>query len=104
MTNILIDALGAIAPSVITGIILAFWNKKQKARDEKAQEIEELRREKELMQLDLELAAAQLSYAVAMAYKRGAVNGEMEVAIESYEKAIDKFRKFERKQLALHLN
>lgn len=53
-----------------------------------------------MLRLDLEVATAQLSYAVAMAYKRGKPNGEMESAIDSYEKAMNKFRKFERKQIA----
>lgn len=56
--------------------------------------------ESEMMRIDLEVATAQLAYAVAMAYKRGTPNGEMETAIAQYEKAMEKFRKYERKQMA----
>lgn len=92
--------LGAILPSVVVGIFMAYWNAQQKKRTDRAAAREQDRLENELMQIDLEVAAAQLAYAVAMAYKRGTPNGEMEVAIQQYEKAMDKFRKYERKQVA----
>jgi len=48
----------------------------------------------------LTVASAQLSYAVAMAVKRGTPNGEMETAIEKYETAMEAFRTYERKQIS----
>ena len=50
--------------------------------------------------LDLQMATAKLSYAVAVALKRGEANGEVEKGVESYEKALEKFQEFERKQLS----
>ena len=94
------EALGAIAPGIITGIVLAFWNRREKRREEQTSGQEADRVESEIMRIDLEVATAQLSYAVAMAVKRGTPNGEMETAIAVYERAMDKFRKFERKQMA----
>lgn len=94
------EALWAVAPGIITGIVLAFWNRREKKREEKDKGQEADRVESEMMRIDLEVATAQLSYAVAMAYKRGEPNGEMEAAIAVYERAMEKFRKFERKQMA----
>lgn len=90
----------AIVPSLLVGIVLFYWEQKKKRNDKKVSEQETLLIEGDMLRLDLEVATAQLSYAVAMAYKRGKPNGEMESAIESYEKAMDKFRKYERKQFA----
>ena len=96
--------LGAIAPGIIVGIVLAYWNRKQNKQDIQRKTIEEAAVESDMLRIDLEVATAQLSYAVAMAVKRGHANGEMEMAIERYEKAMEKFRKFERKQVAISGN
>lgn len=95
---------GAIAPGIIVGIVLAYWNRKQNKQDHQRKSIEEAAVESDMLRIDLEVATAQLSYAVAMAVKRGHANGEMEVAIDRYEKAMEKFRKFERKQMAINAN
>lgn len=89
-----------MAPGIITGIVLAFWNRREKKREAQTSGQEADRIESEMMRIDLLVATAQLSYAVAMAKKRGTTNGEMEVAIDGYEHAMEKFRKFERKQMA----
>lgn len=96
--------LGAVAPGIIVGIVLAYWNRKQNKQDNQRKSVEEAAVESDMLRIDLEVATAQLSYAVAMAVKRGHANGEMEVAIERYEKAMEKFRKFERKQMAINAN
>lgn len=96
--------LGAVAPGIIVGIVLAYWNRKQNKQDTQRKSVEEAAVESDMLRIDLEVATAQLSYAVAMAVKRGHANGEMEVAIERYEKAMEKFRKFERKQMAINAN
>lgn len=98
--ELFISALWAAAPGIITGIVLACWNRKQKRHDDESARAEADKLESEMFRLDLEIATAQLSYAVAMAVKRGSPNGEMETAIEQYAKAMDKFRKLERKQIA----
>lgn len=95
-----LQALWAIAPGIIVGIVMAFWNRGQKKRDEVSAIMEKNKEESHMFLLDLSLASAQLAYAIAMAYKRGTPNGEMEEAIEQYERAMGKFRKFERKQMA----
>lgn len=96
--------IGAIAPSLFVGIVLLYWERRQKKNDEQTKAHEETVVEGDMIRLDLEVATAQLSYAVAMAVKRGYANGEMEKAIERYERAMDKFTKFERKQVAINAN
>ena len=86
-------------PGIIVGIILAFWNRGQKKRDDKNSEREDERQHSEELRISLLVASAQLSYAVAMAIKRGSPNGEIEEGIKEYNKAMEKFRKFEREQL-----
>ncbi len=96
--------LSAVAPGIIVGIVLAYWERKQKKQEAQSRAQEVCAVESDMLRIDLEVATAQLAYAVAMAYKRGHANGEMEVAIERYEKAMEKFRKFERKQIAISGN
>lgn len=94
----------AIVPSLLVGLVLAYWDRKKKKEDEKQKIQEASIVEGDMRRLDLEVATAQLSYAVAMAVKRGSPNGEMEPAIEAYEDAMKKFRKYERKQMAINAN
>lgn len=100
MEAIFLKALWAILPSIVVGIVMALWNKSQKKRDELTEEKERERVKSELLRISLLVASAQLSYAVAMAVKRGKPNGEIEVGIAQYDKAMSKFREFEREQLA----
>ena len=96
----LIQLLWAVLPSLIVGIVMSFWNKRQKEVEKHNEEKLAERIDKETLQLDLTVASAQLSYAVAMAVKRGTPNGEMETAIEKYETAMEAFRTYERKQIS----
>ena len=96
--------ISSLVPSIIVGLVLFYWERRQKKRDAKRAEEESTRIESDLLRLDLEVATAQLSYAVAMAHKRGHANGEMESAIDKYEDAMSKFREFERKKVVLGNN
>ena len=96
----LAQALWAILPGIIVGIALAIWNRREKHRDERQKQREMERIESERLRISLLLATAQLSYAVAMAKKRGTPNGEIEVGVEQYNKAMNQFRAFEREQIA----
>lgn len=86
-----------ILPSLVVGLLLAWYNRGQAKRDEAAREREVRRADGETVQLALLLATAKLSYAVAMALKRGEPNGEVEDGIEQYRAAMAKFKEFERK-------
>lgn len=100
MTNAITTVLWAMTPGILTGIVLAIWNREQKKRDDFHAQEKVRQIESEMMHIDLEVATAQLSYAVAMAVKRGNCNGEMETAICRYEKAMEKLQRFERQQMA----
>lgn len=100
MEEIVLRALWAVLPGIVVGIVMAVWNKRQKVRDEKAEEKDRERVKSELLRISLLLASAQLSYAVAMAVKRGRPNGEIEVGVAQYEKSMEEFRQFEREQIA----
>lgn len=100
MDDILIRFLWAIAPSIFVGVAMALFNRQQSKRNAREDKLLQDRVEKEMLELDLLLAASQLSYAVAMAIKRGTPNGEMEVAMKQYDKAMDRFRQYERRKLA----
>lgn len=92
--------LWAVGPSLTVAIVMAIFNSRQKDRENAEAQREAERVKSEALRLDLLLAAAQLSYATTMALKRGSTNGEVEPAVEQYNKAMDKFRKFEREQIA----
>ena len=99
MPEILSRLLWACVPSLIVGVTMALWNKQQKKRDDERRESEKERIKSETLRISLLLATAQLSYASAMAIKRGSPNGEMETAFGQYNEAMKEFRQFEREQL-----
>ena len=90
----------AILPSVIVGIGMALFHRKVSKRDKYADSLAGARQESDKILLDLVLAIAQLSYAVAMAIKRGTPNGEIEEGIKQYNKSLNNFREFERRQVS----
>ena len=92
--------LWAILPSLIVGLVLALWNRREKKRDQDRQKIEANRIKSERLRISLLLAAAKLSYATAMAMKRGYANGEVEAGVEQYQKAMRDFKEFERELVA----
>ena len=90
----------SLLPAIITGSVLFYVQRSQKKRDKIADERAKARERETYVMLELELAAAQLSYATAMAIKRGTPNGEIEEGIIQYDKALKGFREFEREQLS----
>ena len=92
--------LWAAAPSLIVGVVLAWWNRQQKKRDQIAEGREAERLQAEQMRISLLLAAAKLSYATAAAMKQGRVNGEVEDGIAQYQEAMKQFKQFERHLVA----
>ena len=97
--DILIQILWAVLPSIVTGIILGIWNRRQKKRDDAADQREADRQRGEIVQLDLLVATAELTRATAVALKYGQTNGEMKEGLRRYNEAIERFREFEREQL-----
>ena len=89
----------AILPSLLVGSVLAFWNRKQDRHNAVQNEKEKNMKRKDALEIALLVATADLSYATTMAIKRGSPNGEVEVAVQRYNTAMEKFREFEREQL-----
>lgn len=90
----------ALLPSLIVSIGMAVFNRKVSKQDKYADSLAGARQESDKILLDLVLAIAQLSFAVAMAIKRGAPNGEIEEGIKQYNKSLGNFREFERRQVS----
>jgi hypothetical protein len=95
----LMTVLELFLPGIVVGIVLAWWNRKQNKKVAEDEEKENNKKLKDSLEISLLVATAELSYATTMAIKRGSPNGEVEVAVKRYNKAMDKFRDFERKQL-----
>lgn len=93
------EFISAVLPSLFVGVVMYFWERRQRKFEREMAEKEENRARGELVKLDLTCATAALTYATAMAVKRGSTNGELETAIANYETAMESFHKFEREQL-----
>lgn len=93
----------AILPGLITGVILAFYNRKQSKKEKEHEKKEEARRKESLLSLEMIMASNKLSFAVAMAVKRGTANGEVEEGIEAYEIAKKKYLAFLNEQAIEHI-
>lgn len=83
---------------VATLVITHFVNKKLKERDDKQDRKEKARVNYESISLEVNLASAKLSYALAMAWKRGEPNGEVEAGVAAYNEAMQKLQIFLRDQ------
>lgn len=89
----------ALLPSLLVSLYMAFFNRRISKKDKYSESFDEARRQSDQLKLSLLIATAQLSYAVAMAIKRGRPNGEIEEAAKQYNKALSAFREFERVQV-----
>ena len=89
----------ALLPSLLVSRYMAFFNRRLAKRDKYSESLDEARRQSDQLKLSLLMATAQLSYAVAVAIKRGHPNGEIEEAAEQYNEALAAFREFERVQV-----
>lgn len=96
MLEVIDTVLQAVLPSLCVSVVMVYFNKAQKSKDEQTVENEKLKEESTSVQLSLMLAAAKLSYATAMAMKNGHPNGEVEEGVAQYKKAMQAFKKLER--------
>lgn len=92
--------LMAVLPTVVTGVILGWWSHMQKKGEAERAEREISRLKSEKLRISLLVAAAKLSYATAVAMKRGQANGEVDEGIKQYQEAMKDFKDFERELLA----
>ena len=93
------EFISTVLPSLFVGVVMYYWERRQRKFEKEMAEKEKTRARGELVKLDLTCATAALTYATAMAVKRGSTNGELEMAIANYETAMESFRKFEREQI-----
>lgn len=92
-------AIGIFLLQLIANVVITHVLKKNlDERDRKQAEKEQARVEYENVVLDVTNANAKLSYALAMAIKRGSPNGEVEAGISAYNDAMNKQTKFLQKQ------
>lgn len=91
---IFVFVLQLVANLVITHKI----KKRLEDSDKKQTEKEKAKVEYESVVFDMTNATAKLSYALAMAIKRGSPNGEVEAGIAAYNEAMDKKDKFLQRQ------
>lgn len=89
-----------LLPTIITGTIAFYIQRRQKRRDKQTNDRAEARKRESLLSLDLQVANAKLSFAVAKAVQRGEPNGEIEEGIAAYETAMTRWDTFTREQMA----
>ena len=94
----------AILPSLCCSFIMLGVNAKQNKAMKASEERHKAQKKEALLSMELQMATAKMSYAVAMAVKRGHANGEVEEAIEAYEEARKKNNDFLNEQATDHLN
>lgn len=94
------DIIQAALPSLLVSVVMAIFSLRLKKRDAASREREAARLDAENVQVSLLVAAAKLSYALAVAVKRGEPNGEVEDGIEQYKEAMRAFKKLERHLVA----
>ena len=82
---------------------MAFFTRAQKRRDEETDERAKARQKESLLALELNMSTAKLSYATAVALKRGHANGEVEEGIKAYNEAKKKYVDFLNEQANEHL-
>lgn len=94
----------AILPSLCVSIVMAAINLRQKKREKEIDARAEARKQESLLSLKLTMATAKMSFAVAMAVKRGHANGEVEDAVADYEAAKAEYVQFLNRQAAERLS
>jgi len=90
----MITTILSIASPVLVGLFLFFFKRAQDKKDTTYEENYKARCKESLLSLEMITAAADLSYATAIALKRGHANGEVEVGVLAYEKAKESYRLF----------
>ena len=98
------EVLLTIAQTVFMGMLVFYLQRKQNRTDEKRDKLEEAKRKESLLELEMLMASAKLSYAVAMAIKRGTPNGEVEEGVKAYNEAHDHYTTFIETQVKNYLD
>lgn len=102
MNEFILYLLGLL-PTLVTGIVLYMIQRKIRIRDEAVERRAKTRKRESLLQLKMLMASNKLTFAVAMAIKRGEPNGEVEEGIKAYSEAKNEYYAFLNEQAAEHL-
>ena len=98
-----ITILIAIGQTIFISMLIFYLQRKQNKSDKQKEKHEQARKTESLLQMELIMASAKLSYACAVALKRGKANGEVEEGVQAYEEAKGKYYKFLNKQAKEYL-
>ena len=88
----------ALVQTVLAAIITHSIKKRIDAKAELEHMREAMRQKRDELLLHITMADADLSYAVVAAIKRGSPNGEVEKAVEKYNKAMEAYTDFMQSQ------
>lgn len=88
----------AVVQTVLAAIITHSIKKRIDAKAELEHAREAMRQKRDELLLHITMADADLSYAVVAAIKRGSPNGEIEKAMEKYNKAMEAYTDFMQSQ------
>ena len=88
----------ALVQTVLAAIITHSIKKRIDAKSELEHTREAMQQKRDELLLHITMADADLSYAVVAAIKRGSPNGEVERAVEKYNKAMEAYTEFMQSQ------
>ena len=94
----------AFVQTVLAAIITHSIKKRIDAKAELEHMREAMRQKRDELLLHITMADADLSYAVVAAIKRGSPNGEIEKAVEKYNKAMEAYTDFMQSQAIAKLS
>ena len=94
----------ALVQTVLAAIITHSIKKRIDAKTELEHTREATRQKRDELLLHITMADADLSYAVVAAIKRGSPNGEVEKAVEKYNKAMEAYTDFMQSQAIAKLS
>ena len=94
----------ALVQTVLAAIITHSIKKRIDAKAELEHTREAMRQKRDALLLHITMADADLSYAVVAAIKRGSPNGEVEKAVEKYNKAMEAYTDFMQSQAIAKLS
>ena len=94
----------ALIQTVLAAIITHSIKKRIDAKAELEHTREAMRQKRDELMLHITMADADLSYAVVAAIKRGSPNGEVEKAVEKYNKAMEAYTDFMQSQAIAKLS
>ena len=94
----------ALIQTVFAAIITHSIKKRIDAKAELEHMREAMRQKRDELLLHITMADADLSYAVVAAIKRGSPNGEVEKAVEKYNKAMEAYTDFMQSQAIAKLS